>query len=104
MKILNCTPHNLRIITPKGTITLPKSEIQIRVDITEKEWGEINEIPIMISKKGQTTGLPEYDPNVLLVVSQVVKDANPSRSDLLHPHLLVRDEDGQIVGCKSLSF
>ncbi len=104
MKIVNCMPHDLRIITEKGTIIIPKSETAVRVSTVERQWGEINEIPIMITKKGATSGLPKEDPNTLLVVSQIVKDANPTRPDLLYPHLLVRDLDGVIVGCKALTF
>lgn len=41
-------------------------------------------------------------PEVYYIVSQIVKSALPERHDLLVPAEVVRDEMGNILGCKSL--
>ena len=39
---------------------------------------------------------------VFYIVSQLVKNALPDRTDLLVPAEVVRDGNGNIIGCKSL--
>ena len=51
---------------------------------------------------GEPEGLPDFKDGVFYVVSQLVKSALPNRKDLLVPAEVVRDEKGQIIGCKSL--
>ena len=42
------------------------------------------------------------EPLVYYIVSQIVKSALPNRADLLVPAEVVRDNAGNIIGCKSL--
>ncbi len=53
---------------------------------------------------GEVTNLPEASDGTLLIVSRVVADASPARHDLVVPDQLVRNDAGQVVGAKSLSF
>lgn len=41
-------------------------------------------------------------PAIYYIVSQLVKSALPDREDLLVPAEVVRDEQGHIIGCRSL--
>jgi hypothetical protein len=41
-------------------------------------------------------------PNTYYIVSQIIKNALPHRDDLLVPADVVRDDRGNIIGCKSL--
>lgn len=51
---------------------------------------------------GEITGLPEYVEGVFYVVSAMVRQALPERKDLLSPGQLIRNEEGQPVGCLGL--
>lgn len=103
-KIVNMTPHNivivgsenetLRVIEPSGeTIRLSQSTVQDT---------PIGGVPTSRTVYGDPEGLPPKADGVFYVVSQLVKSALPGRSDLLVPAEMVRDEKGQIIGCRSL--
>lgn len=53
---------------------------------------------------GEVEGLPKYREDVYYIVSRLVKSALPDRKDLLCPGQQVRNETGQVIGCKSLSL
>lgn len=40
-------------------------------------------------------------PTIYYIVSMLVKQANPDRTDLLTPNESVRDDKGRIIGCRS---
>lgn len=63
----------------------------------------INGVSITESTFGETTDLPERQEGVYLIVSRMILEANKDRSDLLVPNELVRDEAGNIIGCRSLA-
>ena len=63
----------------------------------------INGVSITETTFGKTTDLPEKVEGVYLIVSRMILEANKDRDDLLVPNELVRDETGNIVGCKSLA-
>lgn len=62
---------------------------------------ENNEI-LTKMKFGEPTGSFEPTPGILLIVSQLVKSACLERYDLVVPAEVVRDNEGKIIGCKSL--
>jgi hypothetical protein len=55
---------------------------------------------------GEVEGLPEAEPDTLLLVSRIVADAGKAqgRTDLVVPHDIMRDDKGVIIGCKSLAY
>ena len=55
-----------------------------------------------VNTDGAVEGLPEERDDTLIIVSSLVAQAARDRSDLVIPNEAVRDEKGQIVGCKSL--
>lgn len=105
MTILNCTPHAINIVTPEGNpiVAFPKGEILPRLSQETVTVGEINGIPLTETSFGETVNLPEPKEDTFLIVSRLVKTANPDRKDLLVPNGIVRNEQGQIVGSTSLA-
>jgi hypothetical protein len=63
---------------------------------------EIDNIPITKVTYGEITGLPDYSPDIIYIVSFVTASAC-QRDDLYIPGEMVRDEAGRIIGCKGLT-
>ena len=104
-QIKNFTPHPITICNNAGeVIRVIQSEGLVRLKAVTVSAGEIDGIPVSKTEFGQPEGLPEFQDGVFIVVSQLVKTALPSRSDLLVPAEVVRDEKSNIVGCKSLGL
>lgn len=102
-QIKNFTPHPITICNNAGeVIRVIQPEGLVRLKAVTVPAGEIDGVPVTKTEFGQPEGLPEFKEGVFIVVSQLVKTALPSRSDLLVPAEVVRDEKGNIVGCKSL--
>jgi hypothetical protein len=105
MTIKNFTPHPITICNNAGeVIRIIQSEGVVRLKAVTVPAGEIDGILVTKTEFGHPEGLPEFGEGVYYVVSQLVKTALPSRSDLLVPAEVVRDEKGNIVGCKSLGL
>ena len=108
--ITNCTPHDINIVREDGSVvaTIPASGILPRCQATTEEVDTVEvdgvTIPLTASHFGEVTDLPEASDDTLFIVSRVVADASPARHDLVVPDQLVRNEAGQVVGAKSLSF
>lgn len=104
-QIKNLTPHPINICNNAGKIIrVFQSEGLVRLKAVTVSAGEIDGIPVSRTEFGQPEGLPEFQDGVFIVVSQLVKNALPSRSDLLVPAEVVRDEKGNIIGCKSFGL
>jgi hypothetical protein len=104
MTIQNCTPHTITLLVEgKDAIVLPSSGVVPRLAVTRLAAGEIDGIPAVRPTMGATTGLPDQEEGVTLLVSALVAEANRDRRDLVSPGELVRGPDGQPVGCRGLS-
>jgi hypothetical protein len=97
MKIVNMTPH---VVNIEGFEPFA-SEGSIRLDQKDVEAGDLNGIPVVI-RSYSAGALPPADPNKAFIVSQMVAAAFPERRDFYYPGDLIRNEAGQIVGCKNL--
>ncbi|MBD8045821.1 hypothetical protein [Clostridium faecium] len=102
IEILNYTPHTVNIIQ-QGKVKNLVSVGNARCIQETKKIGEINNIPITSTTFGQVEGLPEEKEGVYYIVSRLILQACPQRRDLLVPNDIVRDEEGKIIGCKSLA-
>ena len=102
--IINGTPHAVYILNEDGSIlrVFPKSNGMIRVKEENSDVGFIDGIPISQTKWGEVEDMPEEKPGTYYIVSQLVKNALPTRNDLLVPKGVVRDAQGNIVGCTRL--
>ena len=105
MKIVNCTPHAINFVNDTGEVirTIEPSGILPRVSSSIEVVGEIDGIPDESTSYGDVVDLPEKQDGVILVVSAMVASRLPDRDDLRIPGRQVRNDRGQIIGCKSLS-
>lgn len=106
--LINLTPHTINIVLPSGAIyDVPASGQVVRCAQSETrlfdlQMGDGISIPVSGQVFGEVIGLPEYQEGIFYIVSRLVASACPDRDDLLVPGPLVRNEDGQPVGCRGL--
>jgi len=98
MKIINCTPHPIDIISTGGKKTILVSGIlpRLQEQVTATDL-MVEGVAITEKSFCRVEGLPEKKDGVFLVVSSLVAQA-ANRSDLIVPELC-RDESGKIIGC-----
>lgn len=98
MLLVNLTPHSINvngnsIPSDKDSYTIP------RVDMNRTQVNSIHGIPIYNNVIGEVKDLPVENDGVFYIVSALVRLACPHRKDLLSPGNLIRDNDGNIIGC-----
>ena len=107
--IVNLTPHAVNIINNDNSvaITIEASGNVARCSQTIDIVGDITvnsvSIPISSSSYGEVIDLPDPKPGYYYIVSRLVMSACPARQDLLCPNDLVRNDAGQVIGCRSLA-
>ena len=117
--IKNLTPHAVNIIgadgstlisfEPDSTIPAPRLK-RAKADMIEiKVQGGV-QVPVslgadLVQEFEDSAGLPDAEEGVLFIVSRfvAVEAAKMGRKDFLVPDLLVRDDEGNIIGCKALA-
>ena len=106
MKLKNFTPHNVVIVINETTKIVIPSDGIARVTETKTATPSIDVDGVIIetfkSSFGEVENLPPQEEGVMVIVSAMAADAAKDRNDLLVPGELVRDNDGNIIGCKSL--
>lgn len=104
--IKNFTPHPIHIMDAEGNVLKTiASDGLVRLKATTVDAGfTVEDVKITKTQFGEPEGLPEYEFGVFYIVSQLVKTALPEREDLLVPAEVVRDSNGNIVGCRSLGI
>jgi hypothetical protein len=102
--IKNLTPHDLHLVIDGAIHTIPRDPDAVipRVVATPTVIGAVDGIPLTTVVLGAPEGVPDPVDGVFYVVSAMLRDACPTRKDLLSPGDVVRDADGKIIGCKSL--
>ena len=105
MLLKNFTPHNVVIVINEATKIVIPSDGIARVTETKTATPSIDVdgvvIETFVSAFGEVENLPPQEEGVMVIVSALVASA-AKRDDLLVPGELVRDDGGNIVGCKSL--
>lgn len=103
--IYNYTPHEVVIVDDNGIVvrTLPSVGL-IRLKSETERIKSLDGIPVSRTVFGAAAGLPEPVKGIYYIVSQLVKNAYPKRKDFLVPAEVVRDDNGVIIGCKSLGI
>lgn len=104
MKIVNLTPHELKLHNEAGELvaTIAPDGRAPRVNMTRVRVGEVGGVPMFRSEAGEITDLPEPEDGTVFVVSGLVRAA-VNRPDLWQPGELLRDEAGRVVGAVGLS-
>lgn len=107
--IVNLTPHAVNIVDSNDSvaITIPASGNVARCSQTIDIVGALTldsvVVPISASSYGEVVDLPAPQDGVYYIVSRLVMSACPARQDLLVPNDLVRNDAGQVIGCRSLA-
>lgn len=105
MLILNYTPHPIHICNDENqVIKTIESTGLVRLKASTVYIEHLDGVKITQTQFSEPVGLPEYNKDVFYIVSQLVKTALPNRLDLLVPAEVVRGENGNIIGCKSLGI
>lgn len=118
--LYNLTPHTIRVFSARTGETvaeIPPSGMVARVEkvgshqidsetVSVPNFGDDGEvweydIPILTSAAAGVSGLPNEQANVRFIVSATFRAACPDRLDLVSPADLVRDEAGNVIGCRA---
>jgi len=110
MKIINLTPHALNFM-PEGpggpVVTIEPSGLVARCSVNRVQVDTVSldgvTVPVNKTEFGDVTGLPEPQPDTVFVVSVMVAEAVPERTDVFIVDDTVRDKDGRIIGAKALA-
>jgi hypothetical protein len=105
MTIMNLTPHSISFVDADANVilTVEASGQLARVSAKTVMTGEtFNGIPVTKTEYGTVEGLPEPQEGIIYVVSSLVAARVPDRGDVFIPNESVRDENGRIIGCRSL--
>lgn len=110
-EIINLTPHDVNIVREGKVIaTIPASGAVARLATDTAICGgvEVNGFTIPLTKTifGRVENLPEEKEDTILIVSQLIKNSPEcqNRTDLVVPTEMVRDDDNNIIGCRSLGI
>lgn len=99
-RFVNLCPHVMHL--PNGE-SLPAAETPARCAEVDEPWGSWNGVPLIMRQYTEVTALPAQQPDVMLIVSLIVRNALPHRQDLCSPGTLIRDAEGNIIGCKNMA-
>lgn len=106
-KLVNLTPHTVTIITDVAVIPVPADGTVARMVQHDVLLSYVNSgagmVPIYQTCYGDVTGLPYPTDGVGFIVSYIVKSRCPDRRDLYVPVKFIRNEDGDIIGCRGLA-
>ena len=102
--VLNFTPHALNVVDLDGNVTTFPSVGVARVATSSVSRNPINGFGVVATTFSDVTGLPDPVSGTYFVVSRLVLSACPGRTDLLCPGELIRDVDGNVIGCKGFSL
>lgn len=109
---VNLTPHDIHVLKIDGTMLTikPSGKISRVQEILDTEPLEIDDVRVFRFNYGDISNLPEPEYNhgigpgeftKYYLVSSIVKNAAPWRSDLLVPANFLRDATGNIIGCRN---
>lgn len=104
MTLVNLTPHAITFVDADGTpilVVAPSGQLA-RVSVRTERVGEFAGIPVTASAYGEVEGLPAPASDTAYIVSSLVAQRCRDRNDVFIPNESVRDEQGRIVGCRSL--
>ena len=93
MKLVNLTPHELKLLRMDGTALVLSKPAEGTVVPRRSVQTELVE-PIQ--------GLPEPEADTIFIVSRIVVDGAPQRLDLYAPGEAVRDGKGAGIGARGL--
>lgn len=104
--IKNLTPHQINVHYDGQQISFGKTETIARVSVSKELVGTVGGIPTYKTTYGKVEGLPDETEGVYYIVSAMVLNHPElvNRKDLLSPGELIRDENGQPIGCNGFNI
>ncbi len=107
VQLINLCPHDVVVVLEGGELVVHPGGPPARCVVERVHAGDVrcdgHTVPIIESRVTQPPELPAQRDGVLLIVSRMVAEAAPERSDLLFPDGLIRDQDGVVTGCTALA-
>lgn len=105
MTIINCTPHAITFLREDNSVlaTVEPSGTIARASQTREAVGNINGIVVNQCSYGSVTGLPDPQPETIYLVSALTAQACRNRDDVFIVDDAVRNEAGQIIGCRAIA-
>ncbi len=107
VRLVNLCPHDVVVVLDHGQLVLRPDGPPARCVVERVHAGDIRTdgwtVPVVESRVVQAPVLPDERSGILLIVSRMVAEAVPDRSDLVFPDGLVRDEGGTVVGCSGFA-
>lgn len=108
VKVYNLTPHVLNVIGSDGNVTaIAPSGAIARVSAEEVLVGKLGQVEVVKRSFGKVEwgfDMPQMKKDTVYVVSSLVASAVSDRHDILVPGNLVRNEQGQPIGCQGLAM
>lgn len=109
VKIINKTAEDLRMLSHFNETVeaeYKKSKNPAKVIFETLLMGNVPNTGALLTRKEvkAIVNLPKYKKGTLYIVSESVKSALPNRIDLLCPGWIVKDKEGNILGCRSLNM
>lgn len=107
MNLVNLTPHAINLYDGDQLVaTIPASGMVARANEEKKLVSHINGYPVSKISYGEIENLPEQQEDTMYIVSYIAATAAKlsGRTDCLSPDGLVRDEKGQIAGCRGFAM
>lgn len=114
MNIINWTKHDINIYNEdkEHVVTIPPSGYEARIETVSKKVDTLDNIllfqtknvgaPYLIDNDNKRHQLPPADDHTLYIVSGVFR-SNYDRFDFYQPGQLIRNDNGQPIGCIGLS-
>lgn len=105
--IINLTPHHVNIYIDKDEIITIKTKglhKAVRCLSLTKCIGKIANIDLTRTELGEVYNLPNEKKDVYYIVSRMVFDIIKDRKDLLVPNDVVRNNEGDVIGCRNLGI
>lgn len=104
VKFVNLTPHTLNVVDRNGKVhNIEPSGLVARVETNKLNVGSTEGFNLMVETTGKVVDMPDSEWLTLYIVSRVVAAELKERTDVLVPGDFIRDEAGNILGCKGFS-
>lgn len=101
---INLTPHTITMIDAFNNKYDIKSSGVVRCEVKKEEVGKVGGFSVYKNKYVPNLDLvPQQKENTIYLVSSIVAQAFPERNDFYVVNDTFRNEDGVIIGCKSLA-
>jgi len=106
MKFINLTPHDVVVILPDTDTetnrrrTFHRDGTVARVSQRTQLVETVDGVDVSAVRFEGVIGLPKSVDGVRFIVSAMVKSAAGDRTDLVSPGEQVRDDNGNVIGCK----